>query len=407
MAQTTRQAPKINEQTTTVKGRIYTRYVVDYGKDDKGNRKRKTFKSREEAEADVKSRLKRMEKLGRQAKRLDDCDMRDAAAALDLLQRRTTLQAAVRFWLTHNDTPGGNKTVKEAVQEYIAEAEADNLRPASRQDMQNRLGRFAAAFGERPLSTITKADVQAWLKSKHTAKRDGSPIAPLTRRHYMTVVGGLFNFAVEQEYIAENPLARKSRRRRSQNGMEDERMPGILTPAEVEKVLFAAVEHEPSMVPALALGFFAGVRTNEIRQLDWSNVNLADKRVTIPPAIAKRRSVRHIDMADNLMAWLAPYAKEHGRIAPAGTEWRYRFDKVREKAEVTEWPHNAARHSFATYHLAGCEDANKTALQLGHRGGTNLLFNHYRGLTTREDAARFWKITPKAAGQVLRFAAAG
>ncbi len=156
------------------------------------------------------------------------------------------------------------------------------------------------------------------------------------------------------------------------------------------------------MVPALAIGFFGGVRTNELRQLDWTNINTAEKRITIPATIAKRRSVRHIDMSDNLLAWLAPYTRHAGPVSPADTEWRYRFDRARKDAKIAHWPHNAMRHSFATYHLADCEDAAKTALQLGHRD-TDLLFRHYRGLTTREDAAKFWSILPEGKRGVVEF----
>jgi integrase len=57
------------------------------------------------------------------------------------------------------------------------------------------------------------------------------------------------------------------------------------------------------------------------------------------------------------------------------------------------WPKNCLRHSFASYHLAMHESADKTALQMGHRS-TTMLFEHYRELVTRSDAERFWGILP-------------
>ena len=42
--------------------------------------------------------------------------------------------------------------------------------------------------------------------------------------------------------------------------------------------------------------------------------------------------------------------------------WRPRILK---KAELTAWPHNGLRHSFASYHLAKLQDMNKTADPLG------------------------------------------
>ena len=164
----------------------------------------------------------------------------------------------------------------------------------------------------------------------------------------------------------------------------------------------AAEKHAPEMVPSLSIGFFAGVRTGELRKLEWGDVNLAARRITVPPRIAKKRSVRHIDIDDNLVAWLAPYCRNTGLIAPSGSAWRYKFDKVREKAKVKQWPSNAMRHCFATFYLLKTDDAAKTALQLGHRD-TDLLFNHYRGLSTKQDAEKFWSIRPAAEGKVIAF----
>jgi integrase/ribosomal protein L35 len=406
----------IRRQKTTVKGHEYTRHAVDFGTDSHGKRLRRTFTTEVKAKAAIREHQDRQKadkakqailqrKIGEKADHLGTDDLLDAAMGLQLLKGSATLTDAARYYMNHTRPPSGKQTVKGVIAEYMAEAEADGLRPASLQDLQNRLGRFSAAFGSKPIHEIAKGDVHDWSRSKHTAKQNGEPISGLTRKHYLTVVGGLFNFALEQSYIADNPLTKKSRRRRKQHGMEDEGMPEIITVAMVEAIMGSAQEHDPSMIPPLAVGFFAGVRTNELRQLDWSNINLADRRITISPSIAKKRSVPHIDIADNLAAWLAPYRQAAGPVAPIGWAWRYRFDKVREKAKIARWPHNAMRHCYATFYLLKTDDANKTALQLGHRD-TSLLFNHYRALATREDAKRFWAIRPKDKTGVIRFAEA-
>jgi integrase len=303
-----------------------------------------------------------------------------------------SLVAAARYFMKRNRPGGVNRSTRDIIADYLAEAEADGLRPASMTDLRNRLGRFCNAFGDAPLCTIDKAAIMEWSRGDHTAKRDGTPCAPLSRKHYLVVVGGLFNYALDNKLVVENPMESTSRRRRKATGMADQHMPEIITPAEVQAVLRAAQATEPEMLAPLAIGFFAGVRTTELARLDWANISLTDKRITITPEIAKKRSVRHIDIADNLLAWLAPLAKDSGAITPTPGAWRFKFDRIRTEAG-TRWPHNAMRHCFASYYLMKTDDANKTALQLGHRD-TNLLFNHYRGLATREDAAKFWAIVP-------------
>ncbi len=386
---------------------------MDFGTDRHGKRRRRYVASESKAKAAIREHIRRTMKneaaqtilrrrIGEKADKLTTDDLLDATLALDILDGAAPLATAARDFMARHHPKGGKHLVKDVIADYIAEAEADGLRRTSIKDLKDRLARFDAAFGDTPISDISKRALLDWSQSKHTAKRNGDPVAPLTRRHYMTVIGGLFNYALDQELIVENPLAKRSKRRRKQSGIEDQSMPGIISPADVSAIMLAAAADYPSMLPSLAIGFFAGVRTSELRQLDWQNVNLADRRITIPPTIAKKRSVRHIDIADNLAAWLAPYAQDAGPVAPSERAWRSLFDNVREAAEIGHWPHNAMRHCFATYYLLRTDDADKTALQMGHRD-TDLLFNHYRGLATREDAAKFWAIAPKADEKVIRF----
>tara|TARA_Y100001934_G_scaffold186713_1_gene220328 strand:- start:448 stop:618 length:171 start_codon:yes stop_codon:yes gene_type:complete len=51
------------------------------------------------------------------------------------------------------------------------------------------------------------------------------------------------------------------------------------------------------------------------------------------------------------------------------------------------------RHSFASYHLAYHQSADKTALEMGHRD-TQMLYRHYRSVVSKDEAAKFWKIEP-------------
>jgi integrase len=64
------------------------------------------------------------------------------------------------------------------------------------------------------------------------------------------------------------------------------------------------------------------------------------------------------------------------------------------KIEQFPWPQDCLRHSFASYHLAMFESAEKTALQMGHNS-TDMLFRHYRELVTKEQAEKFWALMPR------------
>ena len=57
-------------------------------------------------------------------------------------------------------------------------------------------------------------------------------------------------------------------------------------------------------------------------------------------------------------------------------------------AGVMEWPDNALRHSFASYHLAQFKNAASTALELGHHD-SRITFAHYRELVKPTEAERY------------------
>jgi integrase len=101
---------------------------------------------------------------------------------------------------------------------------------------------------------------------------------------------------------------------------------------------------------------------------------------------------------------LQPYAQLSGNVTPPN--YRELLDAAREAARIEEWPQNALRHSFASYHLAKFNDAAALALELGHTSA-HLVFQHYRQLVKPKQAERYWKLAPARAGKkVIAFAVA-
>ena len=115
--------------------------------------------------------------------------------------------------------------------------------------------------------------------------------------------------------------------------------------------------------------------------------------------MAKRHRSRNVDIEPVLLAWLFRYQQPSGLVGPTNeTTYNRKRKKILDKVKLAKWPNNAARHSYATYHLALHEDAAKTAHQLGHKD-IGVLYRHYRGLARRQDAEKYWKIGPK--GKVI------
>jgi len=68
-------------------------------------------------------------------------------------------------------------------------------------------------------------------------------------------------------------------------------------------------------------------------------------------------------------------------------------DAVANLARV-EMPRNTFRHSFCAYHITLYGDAGKTATLLTHRGNVSILYEHYKGNTSRADGEQWFGIEP-------------
>jgi len=56
-------------------------------------------------------------------------------------------------------------------------------------------------------------------------------------------------------------------------------------------------------------------------------------------------------------------------------------------------PKNCLRHSFVSYHVALHRNPGHTALLVSHKN-QNILYEHYLGVATKADAARYFEIVP-------------
>src|SRR5262249_39796404 len=110
---------------------------------------------------------------------------------------------------------------------------------------------------------------------------------------------------------------------------------------------------------------------------------------------------RFVKIEPNLREWLLPHRKIKGSVTPQ-EGFRQTFDNARIAAGISidEWPDNALRHSFASYHLAHFKNAAATALELGHHD-SRITFAHYRELVKPKEAARWWKLKPAGKGRKI------
>ena len=147
------------------------------------------------------------------------------------------------------------------------------------------------------------------------------------------------------------------------------------------------------MIPYLAIGAFAGLRSAEIARLDWSEVHLTgpERFIEVKASKSKTASRRIVPVSDNLAAWLAPHARPDGQMVPYLRFDKQLFQFIAPTAGVT-WKRNALRHSFISYRVATIKNVHQVSLEAGN--SANMIFKHYRQLVTETAATEWFGIMP-------------
>ncbi|MDP1588070.1 MAG: tyrosine-type recombinase/integrase, partial [Prosthecobacter sp.] len=302
--------------------------------------------------------------------------------------------------------------VAELGRRWLANLKAQGCRATTLVERGHKADRMAADMGEKSIASVTREEIEAWLTSK---KLTGA-----TWDGYRRAYRAMFQFAVKNRLLESNPAAAIDPMR------TDEKLPTPLSVKAAESILRTAEKYAPIMVPTLAVGFFAGLRPGEALGLDWNAIDFKQKIIRVMPETSKVRRSRIIEMNQTLIDWLLPYRKLAGPIGiqtpsqfnfymfrkPIGTPYEQAGIAIAErpqderpkgiiKAAGVKWIQDGPRKTFATMHFATNGDAGKLAGILGHTGDASILYKHYRGLATKADGKRYWKIRPASKGAAV------
>lgn len=353
-----------------------TGFLVDLGFIN-GKRERHSFKTK--GEADTFAEAKRAERLneGTAALGLSQSARQDAVKALEILAPHDiTLLQAAEHYSTHVLAYRNAPLVPEVVTRLIADAEKNDRRDRTVEELRSRLTAFSEDFKKCRLSEITVEGIEAWL--------DEDDWSPRTRINYLTKISQLFNYALRHRWVDANIVERIER------PTAEDKEPGVLSVEQAASLLQHANSH--GLLPYVAIGLFAGLRSAELLRLEWSAINLAEKAIVIGAQAAKKRSRRVVEIVPALEAWLAGCHQKEGALVTKDA-FRENLDNLRQAAGIVEWPHNGLRHSFASYHLAAYGDSLKTATILGHKD-PSVVHNHYKALVVKARALKFWELRP-------------
>ena len=160
-------------------------------------------------------------------------------------------------------------------------------------------------------------------------------------------------------------------------------------------------------MPFITIGAFAGLRHAEIQRLDWAEVRLDDGLIEVKASKAKTASRRLVPITENLKAWLTPLRKAAGPVCEyvnATKQLLWLSEAVNEGWQkgnppgAFTWKHNALRHSFISYRVAGIQNVAQVALEAGD--SPRMVFSNYREIVRPADAEKWFGITPASVAEI-------
>jgi len=303
-----------------------------------------------------------------------------------------SLMDAAKFYARHHDRCLKRKPLAEAVDEMIATKKETGLSELYLADLRYRLGALKTAF---------HCDVNALAPDDIAAFFAGLNLSPRSYNNFLRTLKTFFAFAQKQGWLSReaNLVARVEKRREKSVPVE------IFSPSQLANLFTHA---SSDLRPCLALAAFAGLRSEEILRLEWSDVDRRPGFIEVAADKAKTATRRLVPITENLAAWLANASRDGAHVWNKSKAWFFESlrdavgainENRRPKAALFEWKQNALRHSFITYRLADTQDINRVALEAGN--SPQMIFRHYRELATPEQAKSWFAIAPEVATNIV------
>jgi integrase len=253
------------------------------------------------------------------------------------------------------------------------------------------------AFGSRPVTSITRADVRKWWDGLHNVKREGGRLSDRNANKLLTELRAILNWAAEDYGLADNAAAGipKHPERTSER-------PAFYSPAEVTKLVSAAATDQDRL--AFQVAAYAGLRRGEVVSLRWRNVDFKRSNLHVDESVSAGqdstpksgkgravplaktladalKAVRPADATDDDLVFIG---KEPGAKMD-GSALRRRFEAARIKAKLPPLRFHDLRHTFGSLAVDAGASLVQVQAWMGHSAiQTTMRYLHTKSRT--EDA---------------------
>src|SRR5258708_8017207 len=260
-----------------------------------GKRQRKFFATKGEAKTECETLKARRDNFGVSLTAMTPARIAEAAEAYKLLDpHHLGLLDVVREYLETHKQRTASIPFGKLFDLYL---EAKDKRTEKyKTQLRWAKDRFSGIHN-RLASDVTVRDLDELLKGEKATVKNA----------WMRYLRAVFNFGVKRDYLESNPVAKLDFEEVVKGDTE------IFDPATVQAILIDCLEHDLSLLPYRVIGFFCGVRPDgELPRLEWSDIDLDAKQVTLRAEITKKKRKRWVDLSDNAVLWLPEYHDSGG-----------------------------------------------------------------------------------------------
>ncbi len=322
-----------------------------------------------------------------------------------------TLNEAVAFFLAHHK---GKKfepmSVGDCADKFIVSQRGNNISPIQIKTLEKHFRRFRKEFETRKVHEVAALELSEWLTSR-TDENTGEPWSVKTRTSVRGSLVSLSLFA--RDTLKAIPDFGQTEFQKVKPPRKDERGEvEIYTPAELETLLLAALEHDIDLIPAIVTGGLQGLRPAEFHAegakrppLKWEAFIWDDGILHITGQKIRSKANRDIPLHAATRAWLEPFR------GMTGEAWRHtqahskKWIALREKAKVRSI-YDGLRHSYASYrirHLKG--NLPELAQEMGN-SPREIIASYKRNVTDAQADAWFAVMPPRCYADEVKAALA-
>ena len=235
-------------------------------------------------------------------------------------------------------------------------------------------------FEEAPIATITTGHIRDAIVESGLAD-----LSKKTLNNAMTPLRGIFELAMDYEVILRNPCD-KIKWERSQRPLPD--------PLDMDEIQMVLDAVQPHWRAYFEVAFGTGMRTSELIELRWTDIDWNDNTITVSRAYVnqetkgtKTHKVRVVSITDMAAAglrrqkaatflagdlvFLASNGQQLYNDKPPRIAWNFAL----KKAGIRHRKAYSTRHTFASHALVAGVNPYVVAEQLGN--SVDMLMKHY------------------------------